>query len=379
MNAQLESFLNGLDEAVVELSPDGVVRYLNAAARARTCCRTGELLRNPSVINAIEAARHGQLHLPHRLVTHPGESLLREGRAELQLVWSPRSGNVMLLIKPRPESSDALQATRAIGELIDEHCRTPMQRFFTAVELAACALQSRNPADAELQRLVARAVNHGKAVVDKLSQLTAIAEAAAGAPLCQDDRIVLRPMLQTITQRAQGLAEPRNMRVFLEGVESELPALYGAAPWLERAVYEMLACALGCGAAGSDVLVAVTASLGQVTIQVRVLGSVRDLPSRDRSFTSFYGELETDGLYAPSLGIGLSFARWVIERHGGTLTSRDEDNGIAQLCAELPAGAPRQGLPTNPLAQTHQAQQAERYAEDLAQLVSRAHIETLSG
>jgi len=362
MNTLLETFFNSLREGVVLVDAEDVVRYANRAALPWLALRVGERVRNPGLQAAIRATRVGEGQ-PRKLAVAACPGFARTGPLEVQVMMSPSAQHVMLLIEP-DSSPGGQDAARAIGELINHHCRSPLQGFFATAELAVEALQARNPADLEIRRVVERAITHGKAAVDKLSQLLAIAQAAEGVPMKLDERLEVALLIDRATQAARELGAPRRMRIFLEGADADLPALYGSRAWLERSVFELVACALMCGAHGADVLVSVSASAGRVLIAARVAGNSADAPSRDLTYTPFYSEADTEGLYARSLGIGLSFARWVIERHGGHLTVSDDENGIAEFAASLPCGLPLALHPHEPV------RQAERYAEDLARLLA---------
>lgn len=256
---------------------------------------------------------------------------------------------------------------RAMAELIDAHCRVPMQHFFSAAELAVEALAARASEDVEARRAVERAVSRGKALANKLAQLAAIAQAAGSTGVTGDERILPGALIEAAAGRARALAAERAMRLFVEGLETELPALYGNAQWLARAVFELMACAVQCADAGSDVLVNVGAGQGEVSVVVRVAGRVGEGPVEASGLLSFYSAQPDEGIYCRSLGIGLSFARWVIERHGGRIDVADDAHGIAEFALQLPVGVA-------PGAVVDTGQQVERYAEDLARLLAEERM-----
>lgn len=361
MNALLETFFNSLGEGVVLVSADGVVRYANRAAQPLLALRLGERVRHPGLVEAIGAVAAEESSHTRRLDLRDAPGFVGGALLSVQVMRSPSGQQVMLLISsPR----GGHEAARAIGELINQHCRAPMQGFFASAELAVEALEARHPADTEIRRVVERAIHHGRAVVDKLSQLLAIAQAAGGSPMRLDERLPVATLVDEATLAARALADARRMRIFVDGMDAELPAIYGSRSWLTRSIYELIACALMCGSPGADVLLCISSAGGQLDITARVAGRSADLPPRDATYTPFYSEAETEGLYARSLGIGLSFSRWVIERHGGRLGVTDDDNGIAEFSVTLPCGLPIEHAGFEPV------RQAERYAEDLARLIS---------
>ncbi|MEY3202281.1 MAG: hypothetical protein RIR70_1831 [Pseudomonadota bacterium] len=361
METRQDTFFNSLTEGIVLVGQDDVIRYANAAALSHLCLAVGERIRSPKLQEALAATRRAAPSKASRLDLAPCSGFARENLT-VQVMMSP-FGHETLLVLGR-ESANGGEAARAIGQLINQHCRTPMQGFFASAEIAVEALQARNPADSEIRRVVERAITQGKAAVDKLGQLLAIAHAAEGVPMKMDERLTLPLLLDEATLAARGLAEPRRMRIFLEGLEAELPAIYGSREWLSRSLYELIASALMCGSNGADVLVSVSAIEGKVMIAARVAGSIKTLPSRDETYTPFYSEAHTEGLFTRSLGIGLSFTRWVIERHGGQFFVSDDDNGIAEFAAVLPSGLAVEERGFDSL------RQAERYAEDLARLIN---------
>jgi len=77
----------------------------------------------------------------------------------------------------------------------------------------------------------------------------------------------------------------------------------------------------------------------------------------------------SQGAPAAGLRIGLPLARRIVELHGGQVRMGDPQADEVQVLMELPTGAPNRGGSKLDIAQ------AQKYAADLARLMSRQRKE----
>lgn len=123
---------------------------------------------------------------------------------------------------------------------------------------------------------------------------------------------------------------------------ADLPVVRGSAPLLERVMQNLVVNAIGYGdpiaprvrieggVRGAEVHVQISDNGGGVTPEERE--SIFDMFSRGNA-----------GAFAPGSGIGLAFARRVVERHSGTLTVSDAEDGGACFTLVLPSREATEG------------------------------------
>jgi two-component system OmpR family sensor kinase len=116
------------------------------------------------------------------------------------------------------------------------------------------------------------------------------------------------------------------------------PMVAGNDDLLRRLVMNLLDNALQYTPAGGSVEVIVARTASRVTIAVADTGSGIPLHERERIFERFV-RLDTARTASAGAGLGLPIARWIAQRHGGTLAVRERDGGGSVFTFEMTEGA----------------------------------------
>jgi signal transduction histidine kinase len=113
-------------------------------------------------------------------------------------------------------------------------------------------------------------------------------------------------------------------------------AFLGDARWLQQALVAVLDNAIKFSPAGGTVSLRVTMD-GGAAIAIRDEGSGIAAAELPRIFDAYY---QTEaGRERGGTGLGLALARWVIERHGGSIRAENEPKGGCVMTIILPPAA----------------------------------------
>lgn len=145
-------------------------------------------------------------------------------------------------------------------------------------------------------------------------------------------RVDLQALVAEVVQDLGGVVVRRGATVH---VAEDLPVVAGCRALLERVVQNLVANAVAYGAPdGPHVRIAGGLEHGYAVLSVSDDGPGVPAHERESIFEMF--RRGSSGAHAPGSGIGLAFARRVVERHGGTLTVDDAADTGARFSMRLP-------------------------------------------
>jgi light-regulated signal transduction histidine kinase (bacteriophytochrome) len=144
-------------------------------------------------------------------------------------------------------------------------------------------------------------------------------------------------------------------------MEGVVPVIYGSQTWLSLALAEYVRY-LAERAEESSRFVLTARSYGNyVVIQLQNTGFSVPPALEDPAFMPFF----QDGAFGEGLGLGLTVSKRVIELHRGRIRLSEDADGSMRWMLELAVGdAPA-------YTEMDALKQAQRYAEDLSQLMQR--------
>ncbi|HUI57456.1 MAG TPA: ATP-binding protein [Bryobacteraceae bacterium] len=124
----------------------------------------------------------------------------------------------------------------------------------------------------------------------------------------------LRSILEPVADLAAHAAGSKQVRIRLD-LAPELPAIECDPEQIKQAVLNLLINAVHASASGGEVVVAVRASNGRISIQVQDQGSGIEPEHMNRIFDPFFTTKEA------GTGLGLSVVHQIVEQHGGTIAA----------------------------------------------------------
>lgn len=358
MHASLAELLENLRLGLLWVTREGIVRYANGEAAARTGLAPGRKLYDPDLSRAVAQSISGRA--PRNLTAAGVVGAADSGELKCRVIPGLAQDDAFVLIGQQIGQDDG-SGFDNLMEAIRTDVREPLRGAHAALEL----VQSQGAGGAELEAL-GDGVRQLLEVVDKLVDLASL---WGSGTLLANDRIELWPLLQQVWAEVEPLALDRSVKVrfHAQAGTDHLATLYGSERWLRRVFAECL-----------DAAVRATQRGSLLEIEHRQMGPRALLVFRDcgvfaaRNSAAPGVPMPTRGKAekAPALGareqIGLKLCQHIVSLHGGHLRE-EHDDGQRNFLIELPTGAPhRETGPQLDIAQ------AQRYASDLAALMTRA-------
>lgn len=360
MHPSLAELLESLRPGLLWVTSDGTVRYANGDASARTGLTSGRKLYDPDLSRAVGQSVAGR---EPRTLTAAGSGAA--GNLACRVIPGLAKDDAFVLIDQpggrdgRVEFDNFLHAVRV--DLRDPLCKA------RAALTRARGTQAATGGEPE----VADEVGHVLDVLDKLVDLAGLWSCGT---LMADDRIELWPLLQLAWADVEPQARARSVQVrFHAQTEAQnLATLYGSEHWLRRVFVECLDAAVRASAPGALLKIEHWQMGPRALIVFRDCGvflTRRD----DLSSVSMPAAGKPSGAPVPMAAreqISFKLCQHIVSLHGGHLREEREEEQ-RNFLIELPTGAPHR----DPDPQLDVAQ-AQRYASDLAALMTRARRPT---
>jgi signal transduction histidine kinase len=316
----------------------------------------GQTMMDPVAERTVKAAGQDMLTLPFAFELTTQEAHPDTIRAVL--IPAPVGQDLMLVMNNVSQERWYSQALENLIGYIEAEMATPIEDL--ARKLPNIERLSRQPSAQEIEQLVADAgaLSHK---LGKLRELTAVFGESA---IQRDERILLNELLQQALQGVVAQARTRNVTVATQGLETELPVVYGSRHWLTIAVSEYLEQSIRSARPGGLIELSVQAVGTRVIVRTRNQGLFVSNHERRSAFVPF-GVGDSKQPAGGRTSIGLALSERIVAQHGGSVRIEDEFDSV-DFVLEIPAGAP-----ATQDAQLS-VQQAQRYAHDMAQLMARS-------
>lgn len=366
MTPVILTLFNALTDGIAIVGPDARVRFANESMQKLLPAQLGSAFPHAQIADAIDGALAGHLSLPHSFEAEIAYDLhvATPDALQVHLVRSPAGKDLVVVVTNLTEQRIYRATLDNLSWLIDKVLADPLEHFMSEFEqlLDDCIQPSSGNASLLARRdtLAAR----GAELIAQLRSLTELAQLGHARSIEADERIVLEHWLGELIARQEARASERGQRLLLSRSSTTLPAIYGSAHWLGRALDACLDNAMRHSPNGTDIVVSVLAcgTFVRISIQNKGVGLQSPLLRRRLMQPLMRGAASNE--VCPALGLGLPLARQIIELHRGRLALEQGLDGFITCNIELPAGA----SPHTPSALD--IAQAQRYANDLVRLIA---------
>lgn len=349
----------------------GAITFANRAARSMPGAPAEALAGHPDVKALVRAVTLGTATLPHHADLQagaPGRTRSFSGT----FMTGPSGADVAFLM-PAPAPARAADEGAAGGTLLSlgqiiELLRNELMPPVRELLHAAGSL----PPGAMTEQME----RAGAQVNDRLGRLLDLVNVFGDDVLLDDNRVVIPALVRRVCRDIRPDAERQRVEFVLIGDDGELPPIYGSEKLLYRAFRECLENAVRHARRevkhSEPVLVEIrfTPSGQHLLVSIRNRGASTRQQREAQRIEAFAADgADAPAGSKPALRIGLPLARRIIELHGGHLRLGNPDDDEVQVLMELPTGAPKRGGSRLDIAQ------AQKYAADLARLMSRQRKE----
>ncbi len=362
MHSTLAELLENLKPGLLWVSRDGLVRYANGDAGARTGLAPGRRLYDPDMASTVSAVVTGREPRAVNAFGAPAQQGGAVPELKCRVIPGLAADDAFVLIGNDP-SADHGAAFDNLLQVVQHDLRDPLAA-------AAKALLAAKAGQAGAQDGVPALCSSIDELLLTLNKLVDLASVWGSSALLANDRIEPWPLLLQVWGELHALAQSRSIKVrFLaQGATESLATIYGSEPWLRRVFVECLDSALRSARPGVTLV-----------IEHMQLGPRARIVFRD---SSVFAALSSDAVAMPSPAkgtkpaarrlsandqIGFKLCQHIVSLHGGQLREENED-GLRNFLIDLPTGAPHRNTAQSQI----DVAQAERYAADLATLMARA-------
>jgi two-component system, OmpR family, phosphate regulon sensor histidine kinase PhoR len=331
---ELAAMLDSMQEAVVAITPEGVVRWSNRVMQqiAGTQIRAGRPLvhsvRDPEVLSSIRAA------LEHREVRSGRASSLAPGRIfEINAAPLP-SGGALAVLHDVTSIEAAEKSRRDFIANVSHELRTPLTSIQGYVETL---VEDRN-ANPETTREFLGIILKNATRMNRLTE-DLLALASVESP---DYKVKQQPI------RASALVEDAILSMGGMVVDSGVELESGGAPEalvmadadaMNQVFGNLIENALKYGKTGKRIRVGAHEVESQVEFTVQDFGPGIAFEHLERIFERFYRIDKARSRESGGTGLGLAIVKHIVQAHGGRIWAESELGAGATFHFTLPAAA----------------------------------------
>jgi signal transduction histidine kinase len=357
----VDAILDVMPWPMITLSLAGTVTYANTAARQHPGDPVREMNGKPSIASFTRDFLTGKVKLPHLIDLE----LANGHRLKGQFMAGPAGiGGREISFIATPSAHDTgthgperMSLSEIIG-LLQHEVQPPLMALSNALVDVP-----ETPAGHQLE-VAAKALN------ERLRRLGDLVAVFGDDIIVSHERIELPLMVQDICKDLEPRAARLQIQFEVAEPKQTLPAIYGSARLIRRALHECFDNALTHSSRellhknflGVKINFMVTGEHILITVsnQGTLPAEARGIEIRDPF------EKTSKGNPPSSNGrLGLPLVQRIVELHGGRMRISTADEVEVKVMIEFPIGAPLRGQPNLGAAQ------AQRYAADLALLMSR--------
>ncbi len=330
-HARLEAVFDASSDAMVALSADTTVRFLNPAAAALFQVRMADAIGR----RLIEVARDYELEGLVRRAAQEGRGQTAiisfgTGRVPLRAAALPiREGGdwaVLLILTDLTEVQRLDQVRRDFVSNVSHELRTPLASIRALVETLADGVEGDEAP--EFYARILRQVDRLTTLVNELLDLSRI---ESGAMQLKPERVQVGQLLAEAAGLLQTRAEAGEVTIVVEGTELEVEADRAA---LLRVATNLLDNAVKWSPPGGRVWVTARDEGDLVAITVRDEGPGIPEADQPRVFERFF---KSDASRANAgVGLGLAIVKHLVRAHSGTATVVSRPGEGAAFTVRLP-------------------------------------------
>lgn len=210
-----------------------------------------------------------------------------------------------------------------------------------------------------------------KALHERLSRLADLIDVFGDEVALANDRLEIAPLIQLLCKELGPRAQGMKVKFQIEEQTQTLPPIYGSEKLIRRAFYECLENALlhsskevtNHQASTIDIRFRMTGT--HVLLGIHNRGATRIKVNSSETLKPFAAAPANTGPEKTTTRLGLPLIQRIVGIHGGSMRMSTTGDDSVTVLLELPTGAPQR------VQNQLDAAQAQRYANDFAQLMSR--------
>jgi len=208
--------------------------------------------------------------------------------------------------------------------------RTPLAALRGEAELALTHAQSAE----DYRRGLATQLEELDRLARLITELLTLARAEAGDIVLRKQVVDVGALAQTVAQSLEPVARARELALVCEACEPVL--VTGDAGWLERLLLNLVDNAIAFTPAGGRIVIRVTPAGAFARLEVEDTGIGMSDDAIAKVFDRFYQADPSRSARGGGVGLGLSLARWIAQRHNASISVQSQPGRGSTFTVLLP-------------------------------------------
>lgn len=333
--ARVEAVLAATNNAIIALSADSTVKYLNPSAQRLLRVHADDAVGRPFIESAHDYELQEMVRetAESRAAAAPHVITFGQDRVQLRATAMPIHGggdwDVLLVLNDLSEIQRLDQVRRDFVSNVSHELRTPLAAARALVE----TLQDEPDAPpSEREPFLTRLLQQVERMTTMVDELLDLSRIETGAIHLQPEHLRIADMVSEAESIQRTRLEQHKMRIETE-IEGEVTAEADRTAVI-RILSNLLDNAIKYGGDGSSVHIAAREDTDLVSITVRDEGpgiAAADLP---RVFERFYKAEHSRT--SSGVGLGLAIVKHLVRAHGGAIDVASPPGGGAVFTIKLP-------------------------------------------
>jgi signal transduction histidine kinase len=306
----------------------GPLRQLaEAAERAGRGQSPGEL----EVGGFSEFARFAQVFQQMAAQIAAQRQALSDANAGLEVQVEERTREIE---DSRRKLAETDEARRLLFSRLSHELRTPATIIRGEAEVA---LREPKASTLRLREALGHVAANGAFLQRRLEDMLALARAEDGRLSLQPEPLDLKALAAEVAALAEPYVRSSGMALDCELPHTDGPEIQGDPSWLKQALLALIDNAAKFAADGRRIRLSLRTDAGMAHLEVQDDGPGVEQAELGKIFDSYYRSAA--GGSRPGSGLGLSVARWVAEKHGGSITAESPPDGGLTIRISLPVAS----------------------------------------
>jgi heavy metal sensor kinase len=213
---------------------------------------------------------------------------------------------------------DSVGQMRQFTASISHELRTPLTVLRGETEVA---LMEGHSAE-DYRRLLVSQLEEFDSLTRMINDLLVLANAEAGEIRWSEQDVDLSQLAVSLAEQLEPVASAKNIR--LETAAAPDVHARGDAAWLERVILNLLDNAIKFSPSGGHIQVSVISEGHRAKLRVADEGIGIPPEALPHVFERFYRAEPSRSKRIPGVGLGLALAKWIVEKHRGSITVESE-------------------------------------------------------
>jgi two-component system, OmpR family, phosphate regulon sensor histidine kinase PhoR len=324
---QLETLLNSMQDAVIAVSPDGLVRWANqplnrlVSRRMRLNAPVVETIRDPDFLAAVKTAT------TTREVSTARASSIAPGRAFDVTAAPLPDGGIVAVLRDLTETERVEKTRRDFIANVSHELRTPL----TSIQGYAETILDSIPQNSDSTREFMEIIRKNAARMARLTEdLLTLARVESGETRFETEPVAPIELLNDAEESFREIARTHGVDLQIvdkqgqSGSVESLPQVLADREAIHQVFSNLIDNAMKYGRSGGRIELGATAADRGIEFYVRDYGAGIPSEHLPRLFERFYRVDKARSRESGGTGLGLAIAKHIMRAHGGSIRAESE-------------------------------------------------------